>query len=95
MIWYVRQLLKTVLLDQGNLDTILEVLKNFSEHVESVYQKETYYGDATLKKLLEHSKQIVLDFEEYKKLYVEGEEENDEDDEEEFDEEIYAKEANE
>lgn len=91
MIWYVRQLLKTVLLDQGNLDTILGVLKDFSEHVESVYQRETYYGDETLKKLLDHSKQIVADFEEYKKLYVESEE----DDDEEFDEEDYAQETQE
>ena len=87
MIWYVRQLLKTVLLDQGNLDTILEVLKDFSTHVETVYSMETYYGDTTLKGLLDHSKQIVLDFEEYKKLYIEEEAE--------LDEEEYAKEASE
>ena len=55
MIWYVRKLLtKMTLLTELQKETIGEI-EEFSEHLNVVYQMETFYGDETLRALLEHT----------------------------------------
>ena len=55
MIWYVRKLLtKMTLLTELQKETISEI-EEFSEHLNVVYQMETFYGDETLRALLEHT----------------------------------------
>lgn len=49
----------------------------FSKHLESLYELETYYGEPTVQKLIEHSKVLLSSFDEFNDEYVsfEGEEE--------------------
>lgn len=49
----------------------------FSKHLESLYELETYYGEPTVQKLIEHSKVLLSSFDEFNDDYVsfEGEEE--------------------
>ena len=55
MIWYDRKLLtKMTLLTELQKETIGEI-EEFSEHLNVVYQMETFYGDETLRALLEHT----------------------------------------
>ena len=57
-ILYVRWLLKTVATineDISNLDTMVS---NFSEHTKSVYELEMFYGDETLKGLMDHAREL-------------------------------------
>jgi len=57
-IFYVRWLLKTVATineDISNLDTMVS---NFSEHTKSVYELEMFYGDETLKSLMDHAREL-------------------------------------
>ena len=68
-IWYVYTLLKKLLFVSDNIGDFLEDLQNYADHVESVYNMETYYGDATIEKLLEHSKEIVNEVKSYKDIY--------------------------
>ena len=52
----------------------------FCKHLESLYELETYYGEPTVQKLIEHSKVLLSSFEQFNDDYVafEGEEEYDE-----------------
>ena len=52
-----------------NIGDLLDLMENFSEHVEGVYKLETYYGDEILQGLVKHSKDIVEDIKEYEDIY--------------------------
>tara|TARA_B100000900_G_C20524596_1_gene693627 strand:+ start:624 stop:947 length:324 start_codon:yes stop_codon:yes gene_type:complete len=55
MVWYVRKLLvKMTLLTELQKETLGEI-EEFSEHLKVVYEMETFYGDETLRALLEHT----------------------------------------
>lgn len=49
----------------------------FSKHLESLYELETYYGEPTVQKLIDHSKVLLSSFDQFNEDYVsfEGEEE--------------------
>ena len=68
-IWYVYQLLKKLLFVSENIGDLLETLESFAEHLETVYNLETYYGDQTIENLLEHSKGIVEEVRAYRDIY--------------------------
>jgi len=68
-IWYIYQVLKKLLFVSENIGDLLETLEGFGEHLEGVYSLETYYGDQTLEKLLEHSKEIVKEVQAYRDIY--------------------------
>jgi hypothetical protein len=68
-IWYVYKLLKKLVFISDNIEDFLEILEDYSSHIESVYNMETYYGDATIEKLLEHSKEVVNEVKGYKDIY--------------------------
>ena len=67
---YLRWILKKMSFLSENIGDMLTSLNAFSVHLESIHQLETYYGDATLKNLIVHSKQIVKDVELYKDIYT-------------------------
>ena len=80
-VWYIYNLLKKLLFVSDNIGDFLEVLQDYSEHIETVYNMETYYGDEVIERLLEHSRQIVKEIEGYKEIYNLIEEENEENEE--------------
>ena len=47
-------------------------LQQFREHVEGIYSRELYYGDEVLHQLLEHSKEITNDIEDFQGAYNNG-----------------------
>ena len=42
----------------------------FSEHLQNVHELEMFYGEPVLGELIEHTKKIVQDIEEYRELYL-------------------------
>jgi len=68
-VWYVYTLLKKLLFVSDNIGDFLQDLQEYSEHVETVYNMETYYGDETIEHLLEHSRGIVKEITAYKDIY--------------------------
>ena len=52
--WYNRQLLSRISFISNNLDDLIQLISNYREHLRSVYEMETFYGDETLKFLLNH-----------------------------------------
>ena len=83
LVWYIYTLLKKLLFVSDNIGGFLEGLESFSEHLESVYNMETYYGDATLERLLEHSRELVKEIEAYKEIYELTQDDTDEAEEQE------------
>ena len=67
---YLRWLLRKFAFLSENIGDLLSSVTGFSKHLESVYELETFYGDATLKNLINHSQQIVKDVEIYKEIYT-------------------------
>tara|TARA_R100000805_G_scaffold18872_1_gene25571 strand:- start:5936 stop:6214 length:279 start_codon:yes stop_codon:yes gene_type:complete len=58
-IWYVRQLLVRFNYFSEIFEMYFDSLQKFEEHLESVYELETFYGDTTLQGLLQHTKDIT------------------------------------
>ena len=75
MVWYVRRVVKRSLLVFEVTSDMLEALDEFSTHLEQVYELPLFYGDETLRGLLEHSKEIVNEVKDYKDGFIFGEEE--------------------
>jgi hypothetical protein len=74
-VWYIYNLLKKLLFVSDNMEDFLDILQDYSEHIERVYNMETYYGDETIDRLLEHSKEIVKEIRAYEEIYTILEEE--------------------
>ena len=66
--WFIRNLLTKLLFVSDNLGEVNDVMLRFSEHIEGVYSMETFYGDQTLKSLLEHSRLIVTMIQEFDEI---------------------------
>jgi len=69
-IWYVYTLLKKLLFVSDNIEDFLEILRDYSEHIETIYNMETYYGDETIERLLEYSKEVVQEIKAYEEIYT-------------------------
>ena len=85
LLWYVKHMLKKLLFVSDNTGDLLQVMNEFSTHLEQVHGLETFYGDATLGSLIRHSKDVVAEIGKYEEIYSltndfepeEGEEDSD------------------
>jgi len=64
-VWYVRELLIRFNFYAENISLFKEMITNYREHLSTVYQLETFYGDSTLGGLLTHTKDLTKDIEEF------------------------------
>jgi len=69
LFWYVRKVLEDFLYVSGNMQDLSDSLKNFSDHLDKVNQMEIFHGDSTIQGLLEHSKEVIKDIEEFDFIY--------------------------
>ena len=58
LIWYIRQVIRRVWGLSENMDEIVDILEEYSNHVQTVYEMETYHGDIVIDNLLKHSKAV-------------------------------------
>ena len=71
LLWYVWKALKKLLFVSDNISYLHEAMTGFSEHLVSIHELEMFYGDETLKALIEHSKglkEIINEFEDIHSL---------------------------
>ena len=61
---YIRWLIKQI--ESSNAESVETrmMVSNFSEHLTSIYEMEMFYGDQTLKGLIDHAKAITDKIEE-------------------------------
>lgn len=65
VVWYVFNLLKQVKYYDEELTENITVINNFTNHLRSVYELETFYGDETLRHLLQHAQDLTSVFDQY------------------------------
>ena len=68
-IWFNIFLLKKLLYFNENFDQINISVDNFAKHLEELYELPMFYGDENLEKMLEHSRELRRDLEEFKNKY--------------------------
>ena len=73
LIWFGWKSLRQISEYDEELRELIEIIKNFSTHVESVYEMEMFYGDETLRHLMRHGQDIVATFSTYDLLLSDGE----------------------
>jgi len=71
-VWYTINLLRQVKYYDEELTENITVINNFTNHLKSVYELETFYGDETLRHLLEHAQDLTSVFDQYR-LYSDDE----------------------
>tara|TARA_Y100001963_G_scaffold83829_1_gene116185 strand:- start:151 stop:450 length:300 start_codon:yes stop_codon:yes gene_type:complete len=66
LIWYVRKVqVDYILYLRDNLEEFAYMHNQFTEHIDEVYNMEMYFGDQSLSKLLEHSKFVSEQTQQY------------------------------
>ena len=70
LVWYIRRVMSQSSLIHNVTSDMLGALEDFSEHVNRVYELPLFYGDETLKELLEHSKELVQNIELYRSGFI-------------------------
>ena len=73
--FYVRDLLRELAVSEENIIEISSSLSMFANHIEKIYEMETFYGDTVLQELLEHSQYVVEDIDKYISIQTEYEQE--------------------
>ena len=76
LIWFGWKSLRQIAEYDEELRDLIQIIKSFSTHVESVYEMEMFYGDETLRHLMRHGKDIVATFSTYDLLLSDGEQDD-------------------
>jgi hypothetical protein len=63
--WYNRQLIARMSFISNNIDDLVQMVSNYRAHLKTVYNMDMFYGDETLKFLLEHTKDLRELLEDY------------------------------
>ena len=74
-VWYAVRVSRTLIYFSENMNDLLEVLSDYSNHVKSVYGLESFYGEQVLHNLLKHSQDIVEQIETFEEILYLTEEE--------------------
>jgi hypothetical protein len=67
--WYIKRAVKDLLFVSDNIGDFLGTLSEYLEHIENVYELEVFYGDETLKALLDHTGFIVDQIRNFESVY--------------------------
>tara|TARA_R110002110_G_scaffold188227_1_gene396078 strand:+ start:342 stop:743 length:402 start_codon:yes stop_codon:yes gene_type:complete len=59
LIWFSREQSRQLSYVSQNLGDLVEIIANYREHLKKVYSLEMFYGDETLKQLMEHTNALV------------------------------------
>ena len=78
LIWYIREILTKLLFVSENQQHLSEALASFANHLDSIYELETFYGDEQLAALIKHMKTVTEEIEEYESIYTLLEDEEEE-----------------
>ena len=65
LIWYIIKNLEASEEVKSDMETTLGSLEEFLDHLEELHGLETFYGDQTLKDLIDHSREIINEFVEF------------------------------
>ncbi len=66
---YVRAAISRLVLVSEELGDLQDMINSFLQHLQSVYEMETFYGDQTLQYLLEHAKAFSDQMDSFEYIY--------------------------
>ena len=69
-IWYLKRVVKDLIFVSDNIGDFLGLLSEYREHVEGIYELEVFYGDETLKTLLEHTRFMTDEIKNFESIYA-------------------------
>ena len=58
MFWYLKQLTQRLTFIYDNIGDVSDIIANYRAHLKSVYSMEMFYGDETLKYLVDHTRSV-------------------------------------
>mgnify|MGYP001196539475 CR=1 FL=1 len=65
LIWYTYRAIQQITFQESDLTQVIDAIRNFNTHLQSVHDMELFYGDETLRYLLQHSSDLSDMLEEY------------------------------
>lgn len=66
---YLRRVVVRIFVASEQVSEIFSFIDSYSEHLRSVYELPTFYGDDTLKSLLDHTNEMVEYLKKYEDVY--------------------------
>lgn len=69
-IWYGILSAKKLLTVSSNLSSLQDEFIAFQAHVEALYETEMYYGDESLRALIDHTKSVLNELDKYDDIYT-------------------------
>ena len=70
LIWYIRKLIQSIAPLHESALEVRSILEDYLEHIQGVYELPLFYGDPTLKDLLEHSKETTERLEAFQNSFI-------------------------
>ena len=70
LVWYVRSIVKNLLFVSDNIGDFLGVLMEYQVHLASLYELEMFYGDETLKGLIDHTTFVIEEIKSFEGIYT-------------------------
>ena len=68
--WYCRNLMIILYDISENMQALVEEVLLFDQHLNSVHEMETFYGDETLGNLIRHSRGLTETLEDFAEIYT-------------------------
>ena len=68
--WYIRVVLGKLMFVGENIADLVDVVDNYKKHLKSIYEMDMFYGDETLKFLMEHTNSLIEVLGEYDDINV-------------------------
>ena len=83
LIWYTKESIRKFTFIAENIQDLSNSIEDYSRHLKNVYEMEMFYGDETLKALIDHTRDLATSFGDYDEFYyMFGDEEEQEEQEE-------------
>ena len=70
LVWYVRRIIREIVPLHENAGVMLEELEDFCEHVEGITELPVFYGDPTIKGLLQYSRAAADSIRVYREGFI-------------------------
>jgi len=69
LLWFARNSSSRLTIVASNIDEIMTAVENFENHLETIYEMETFYGDETLHSVLLHARGVTEFLSEFEDIY--------------------------
>jgi len=70
LVWFNREAVAKLLFVSNNVTDTMGLIEEYNEHLESLYEMEMFYGDTTLKGLIDHTKFVLAEMKKFEQVYT-------------------------